>query len=443
MSEKVFKNEVKSDIQKQILDRVKDREEAPKFGQLVEIKSFDNDDKEDKVFFNFVTGGARLEIHGKSKSTYDVKFINTKTQEIGKEHIGMKTGEWIQANEEYYVPWLITVENKETGDIKNYSNELKGKKVFIAYESSALGDTIAWMPVVEKFRQMYECEVVCSSFHNHLFEDVYPEIQFVERGNPVQGMQMAFRLGWFGSGHASDRNPYTCHTRNLQQIAMDILGLDFDEIGEVRGGITQNRKGKIIKAKKYVTVTTCSTAQFKYWNRAGGWQEVVDYLVNKGYVVVNVGKQPNNLRNVTDYTGTRDMNDLINVMANSSFNIGLPSGLAWLSWTLGKKTIMITGISDYFCEFQEDNYRAENLDVCNGCFNNPDFVFDKGDWLYCPLHKNTGKHFECTKEITPQMVKKKVALIEKHIKNGITTILDSEGNMVSKTTGTLISKYGE
>src|SRR5690606_16929429 len=113
--------------------------------------SFENDDKEDKVFFNFVTGGARLEIHGKSNSTYDVKFINQKTKEITKEHIGIKSGEWIQADEEYYIPWLITLTNQETGDVKNYSNDLRGKKVFIAYESSALGDTIAWMPVVNKF----------------------------------------------------------------------------------------------------------------------------------------------------------------------------------------------------------------------------------------------------------------------------------------------------
>lgn len=456
MGEKVFKNEVKSEIQKQILERVNDRAKAPKFGLLTEVKSFENDDKEDKVYFNFVSGGARLEIHGKTNSTYDVKFLNTKTNTIGTEKLDMKTGEWVQANEEYYVPWLITVVNKKTGDVKNYSNDLYGKRVFIAYESSALGDTLAWMPVVEKFRQHYNCEVICSSFHNDLFKDEYPNIEFVERGVPVQGMQMAFRLGWFGSGHASDRNPYDCHTRNLQQMAMDILGLDFNEIGELRGSITVPKMPKLFKAKKYVTLTTCSTAQFKYWNRAGGWQEVVDYLVNKGYVVVNVGKQPNNLRNVQDFTGSREMGQLMNVMQNATFNIGLPSGLAWLSWALGKKTIMITGISEHFCEFQEDNYRAENIDVCHGCFNLPytknkdgsynkdeKVIFDKGNWLYCPMFEGTKDHFQCTKEITPQMVKKKVALIEKHLKNNIKVILDKEGNMVSKTTGTLISKYGE
>ena len=441
--ERQIKNEIKSDIQKQILERNKSRDEVPRQGKLTNLQEFENNDTEDKIFFNFINSGPRLEIHGKTTNNYDVTFINSKTDEVLKEFKDIKSGEWCQADQEYHIPWLITVKDTETGDIRNFSTDLKDKLVFVAYESSALGDTLAWMPVVDKFREVYGCRVICSSFHNNLFKDIYPDITFVERGVPVQGMQMAFRLGWFGSGHASNRNPIDCHTRNLQQMAMDILGLDFEEIGEQRPKLIGSKKPKLMKAKKYVAITTCSTAQFKYWNRPNGWQEVVNYLNSKGYKVVNIGKQPNNLRDVIDYTGQRDFDDLQNVIQNASFFIGLPSGLAWLSWALGRKSIMISGISENFCEFQEDMYRVENLSVCHGCFNDPGFTFDKGDWLYCPSHKNTAKHFECSKEITPQMVKKKIALVESHLKSNITPILDFDGNMTSKSTGALIAKYGQ
>jgi len=49
---------------------------------------------------------------------------------------------------------------------------------------------------------------------------------------------------------------------------------------------------------------------------------------------------------------------------------------------------------------------VHNFDVCNGCFNK--YVFDRGDWNWCPKHKNTNRQFECTKNITPEMVADKI-----------------------------------
>lgn len=440
------KIDVKSDIQKQILERNKVRDELPKQGTLQKLI-----EGEDAVYFNFVSGGVRLEIHGNSGNDYHVCFIDKKTNLVLSE-FNIKSGEWCQADQEYFVDWSIMVKNTTTNITKEYSTDIKNKIVFISFESSALGDTIAWMPVVDKFRELNECTVFCCSYHNSLFKETYPNIHFIEKGVPIQGMQMAFRLGWFGSGHASNRNPRDCQTINLQELAMDILGLDYSQIGELRPKIKGSINPKKFKNNKYVTITTCSTAQFKYWNRPNGWQEVVNYLNGKGYKVVNIGKQPNSLRDVIDFTGSRDFDDLMNIIQHSSFFIGLPSGLAWLSWALNKKTIMISGISENYCEFQEDMYRVENLNVCHGCFNLPyvningeikPIIFDKGNWLYCPFHEGTSKHFECTKEITPQMVKKKIALVEKHLKTKTTTILDKEGNLTNKKTGDIISNYGE
>ena len=40
--------------------------------------------------------------------------------------------------------------------------------------------------------------------------------------------------------------------------------------------------------------------------------------------------------------------------------------------------------------------------TCNGCFNR--HWLNPGDWEWCPEHKDTPRHFECTKTITPDMV---------------------------------------
>ncbi len=436
---------VTSEIQKEILRKNLERESQSKRG-VVENNNFD-DSNEDTIYFNFLVGAPRIEIYGKSEKKYKVSFLNRETGSLLKEFDDVKTGEWVQADQEYFIPWVMRIESvgdNNEPDVKTYTIDLKNKNVFIAFESSALGDTIAWIPIVEEFRKKHECNIIVSTFHNEMFKDIYPEMKFVDRGSPLQGMHFQFRLGWFGSGHASNRNPYDCHTRNLQQIAMDILGIDMDVVGELRPQLKLSTSPRKIKPK-YVVITTCSTAQFKYWNHAGGWQSIVDYLVNKGYQVVNVGKQPNVLHNVVNATGQLPTDDLFNVLQNAEFFIGLPSGLAWLNWALGKKTIMITGISDYFCEFQEEMYRVEKVaeNVCHGCFNNPQYTFDKGLWLYCPIHINTARHFECTKTITPDMVKKKIALVEKHLKTNTKVMLDKSGNLTNKTNGEIICKLGE
>ena len=96
------------------------------------------------------------------------------------------------------------------------------------------------------------------------------------------------------------------------------------------------------------------------------------------------------------------MENAIDYIGNSEFFIGLSSGLSWLAWALGKKVFMISNFSEAGHEFS--CYRLTNTNVCHGCWNNPDFKFDKGDWEWCPINKGTDKQFECQKSITPQMV---------------------------------------
>ena len=189
----------------------------------------------------------------------------------------------------------------------------------------------------------------------------------------------------------------------LQKTITNILGLEFKEIKpNIYYRIDVNPY-----SKKYITICTESTAQLKYWNNPTGWQELVDYLIDLGYDVVNVSKNTTGLNGVKDIKDT-SIENTMNVIHHSEFFIGLSSGLSWLSWAINKHVVMISNFTNDDHEFTTNCTRISNPTVCNGCWNNPKFKFDKGDWNWCPEHKDTPRHFECHKSITSKMVIDKI-----------------------------------
>jgi len=104
-----------------------------------------------------------------------------------------------------------------------------------------------------------------------------------------------------------------------------------------------------------------------------------------------------------------DIEKVIKVIQESSFFIGLSSGLSWLSWACNIPTVLISGFTDDDLEPKDGIIRVINKSVCNGCWSRHDF--DPGDWNWCPDHKGTSRQFECSREITPEMVIEKI----KHI----------------------------
>lgn len=123
-------------------------------------------------------------------------------------------------------------------------NEIKYKKVYIAFDSRSLGDTIAWIPYVEEFRKKHNCKVVVSTFLNKLFEKEYPDIEFIKPGTVVFDIDKQYNIGWY-SPWDPKKNPNHYTTVPLQQTASDILGLDFKEIKPkitIPSLITENKK---------------------------------------------------------------------------------------------------------------------------------------------------------------------------------------------------------
>lgn len=352
-------------------------------------KEFDimkNDIKDYKITQHFV-GQPFIEITGTSTSDFTIEFYDGE-QLVHRDTI--RCNHWIKLNREYYTQWR-TVVYKDKEKVYDKLLDLERKRVYISFESSSLGDTIAWLPYAEEFRKKHNCDVILSTFKNFLFQSEYPNIEFIEPGTTVYNIYAMYKIGWF---YDDNKEPVLPSTIPLQQTATNILGLDYIEIKPEIICRTSNRFGG------YVTIATNSTAGCKFWTREG-WQEVINYLHGQGLMVINTSKESNPFDNCEPLTNT-NMDATIATISNSKFFIGLSSGLSWLAWALDVPVVMISNFTDANHEFS--CYRVTNTNVCHGCWNNPQYTFDKGDWNWCPVHKDTERHFECHKSITPEMV---------------------------------------
>jgi autotransporter strand-loop-strand O-heptosyltransferase len=344
-----------------------------------------------------------FEVQGTTENKLKIKFYDGDFLSYQNE---LSINSWVRLNKEYFIPWKTTVE--ENGEIiYDETLNLKDKRVYISFGSKSLGDTMAWIPYCEVFRKKHDCKLIVSTFLNSLFKDQYPNIEFVEPGDLVPNIHAQYRLGWFYTDEGTfdtNKHPNDFKTIPLQKTATDILGLDYVEI---RPELKLPNKPK----KKKVGIGFHSTAQAKYWNNSNGWQPVIDYLNNLGYECMIYSKEGdgymgnNYPKGVTIYKGG-NLQDVIDDLSQCEFFIGLGSGLSWLAWACKLPVVLISGFSERWAEINLDTYRVINESVCHGCFNKE--RLDAGDWNWCPLHKNTNRMFECTKQITSEMVIKEI-----------------------------------
>ena len=285
---------------------------------------------------------------------------------------------------------------------------LKNKNVKIIIDSNSLGDNIAWVGQVDRFQKVHNCNIYVYSKYNELFKDEYDNLNF---DNELPNYYASYRLGYYFKENWNNSIPKNSKTITLAQTASEILGLKYEE---ARPKISIKNKTNNYK-KPYVCIATQSTSQCKYWNYKGGWEKVCEYLKSKGLDIVCIDKHSsfgvknsmNSIPNgVIDKTGDIPLQERITDIYNCKFFIGLGSGLSWLAWGLNKPVVLISGFSNPISEFHTP-YRVFNEKVCNSCWNDLDYNFDPSNWKWCPRNKN----FECSTQITPEMVIEKINLL--------------------------------
>jgi len=360
---------------------------------------------------NYVMG-AKFETLGKNKKNYNVKFIDQKNNRIIYES-DVTNNMWCKTGKKYFIDYKVQVVDKKNNNLvfEDVYNA-KGKRVYIHFASKAIGDTLAWFPYAEEFRKKHKCELIVSTFHNEWFEATYPEIKFVKPATEQFNLYAMYEIGWhYDKDGNVDNNLNPSNFRNLplQKTAPDILGLDYKEI---KPKLTFKNTGSTIKGN-YICIAPHGSSHAKYWNHKGGWQKVIDYLNGKGYKVVMITQEPlgdewhdsklgGTLKGVINKTGDASLSERANDIMNAKAFIGIGSGLSWLAWAVQTPVIMISGFSEAYSEFNDCERITYPKDKCGGCFNK--VRLDAGDWEWCPEHKDTDRHYECTTSIKPQLV---------------------------------------
>ena len=341
-----------------------------------------------------------------------VEFIDSDSEELVFS-ADLKDNHWAKTSTRYFTNWKIVVKDKSGKIVLQKKTNLEGKKVLVSFDSSSLGDNLAWIPVVDNFRQDIKSHDVVSTFYNSLFSPCYPDLDFVQPGSSVNGIYAQYNIGYFygEDGYDKSKHPKDPFKTNLQETCSLILGVDYKE--DV-ANISFPDLGRPT-TKKYVCIAPHSTSQSKYWNNPDGWQKVIDHFTSFGYEVFYVSKENpydavyssriNNIKGFVDRSGS-DLNRVLNDIKYCEVFIGLASGLSWAAWALKKPVVMVSGFSDPHIEFSSNCERIINRNVCHGCWSRRNF--DKGDWMWCPDNKGTERQFECTKSITPDEVIKAV-----------------------------------
>ena len=327
--------------------------------------------------------GPFLEIKGISDSKFRVAFFDERDRCHYDNTIGSNC--WVRLNRQYYTKWTARVW-QDSILVYESTLDFTDKSVFIVIDSKSLGDTIAWIDYALEFQKKHHCKVIVSSFWNKILD--YPELELVEPGATVPCYAL-YRIGWYWN---EAKEPELCNTIPLQKTMTNILGLEY---AERRPKIKYGQRPITPTDFPYVAIATNSTMECKFWTREG-WQEVIDWLNDLGYSVINVSKEDNPFANCIKIADT-SIENTMDVIAGAKLFIGLSSGLSWLAWALHQKVVMISNFTEAGHEF--DCYRVTKPDVCNSCWNDPTIKLDP-HWNWCPRNKD----FECQRSIPASMV---------------------------------------
>jgi len=302
---------------------------------------------------------------------------------------------------------LVTKEQEEIIDIKQKSNiDHKDNGVLIKIASHSLGDQVGAIAAINTLSLDNTVSVI-SNLGPSYFKKSYPNIIFLDSEcSPELNTST-------GEWVLDDKRYSKFHVLNYKFDQPLIKGY-ADQLNVKsweRPRIDLDLGPRPIK-NKYVCFSMHSTAQAKHWNYPNGWDTLCRMLRKEGITPVCIDRHHsfgieghwNPVPAAAVKKQNMDLSEMCNYIHHSEFFIGISSGLSWVAHALGKKVVMISGVTSENNEFSEDTFRVMNKKVCHGCINSSEIKFDANDWLWCPLHKNTDRQFECTKEITPDDV---------------------------------------
>ena len=121
------------------------------------------------------------------------------------------------------------------------------KEIKIVIDSICLGDTLSWIPYVDKFQKETNHKVYIACNYSDLFEKEYKNIHFVKADETYLINQIKHNPDYM---LATSTLPYNWQTMPQQKIASDILDIKYKE---KKPKVTVPDKPRNIMGK-YVTI---------------------------------------------------------------------------------------------------------------------------------------------------------------------------------------------
>jgi autotransporter strand-loop-strand O-heptosyltransferase len=336
----------------------------------------------------------------------------------------LETPALVASRRKYFVRFMLQVLDGERM-VFSHVFDAAGQRVLVRPGKTALGDSIAWIPAIEAFRQKHGCELLVHlPRHLHdLFRAGYPDIQFIADDDALDRhapFYASYYLGLFSPYEERDHQPTDPRISSLQDMASYILGVPALER---RAAIVATDPLRRI-AEPYVCIAVQAGSTCKYWNHPRGWSVLVAHLKQRGYRVLCIDRERECDRSGTrnsmppgaeDFTGNLPLQERAGLLRHAAFFVGLGSGLSWLAWAVGAPVVMISGFSHPKTEFHTP-WRIINFHACNSCFNDTTHAFDSSNFNWCPRHEGTAYAYQCTSVIAPEFVIRAVdSLIDKPV----------------------------
>jgi len=352
--------------------------------------------------------GARIVLPQRTEGEWRVLLRDLDTGNILFE--SKNKGAYVASSKRFYVRFRLEVYE---GDdlIVEHNHDCSGKEVLIQFPIGTLGDTLAWFPYAARFQQVHGCKLTCamSGLIIPLLKGRYPHIAFVTHEQLVERklaetFYATYSMGLFFDDKENVWQPTDFRMVGLHRTAGYILGVDPTETPPL---ISAGKLGRPIP-EPYVCIAVQSSSGCKMWNNPGGWHEVVAHLKRRGYRVICIDQKAVHGSGLLythiphgseDETGDRPLTERARWLKHADAFVGLSSGLAWLAWAAGTPTVLISGFTHPTNEFTTP-FRVINWHACNSCWNDPAVRFKHDDFMWCPRHQNTARHFECTRLIT-------------------------------------------
>lgn len=361
--------------------------------------------------------GARVVLPERAAGRWRVRLRDLETGNILFE--SENQGAVVTSSKRFFVRFGVTVwaidEAGAQAQVLEHEYDAKGREVLVQLPVGTLGDTLGWFPYAARFAEAHGCRltVAMSGAIIPLVREAYPQIRFVTHEEMVAGklaetFYATYSIGLFFDDVDCLWQPTDFRLVGLHRTAGYILGVDP---AEAPPRLSLPDTSRPIP-ERYAVIAVQASSGCKMWNNPEGWRAVVAHLRARGYRVVCIDQKPvhgtglmwTHIPNgAEDETGDRPLAERARWLLHADLFVGLSSGLAWLAWACGTPVVMISGFTHPTNEFATP-YRVVNWHACNSCWNDPKLRFDHKDFLWCPRHAGTERHFECTRLITGEAV---------------------------------------